>query len=325
MTQRFWYHLVLCAALLTGVTVFVRVAGYAPAEGAAGTPPESRGGAVLVYLASLGFLYVFARLALRVAGSDRTTGLLSVYAAALFAPFVASLSGSLTLPLALLLVSAAVVEIMDVDLSRVNAVRAGLYMSAACVLEPGCAVAAASLLPVAAVVARSQWTLPVRYALSVVAPWLVYHAVRGFGGAGEAVAPLRDAITAWDAPTAASALVSEAARIRASWEGDLHSVYAAFGLAGIMAGTVRRLGPSRRGVITVAWLLVVVALSAAVTGNEFAPLFRSLEYALLVILAGAGLAALAAMNPLHAGRRRMIPVGVLFLLPQVVVWVKLLT
>jgi hypothetical protein len=118
--------------------------------------------------------------------------------------------------------------------------------------------------------------------------------------------------------------VAEAATIRASWEGEVHSTYAAFGLAGFLAGTVRRLGPSRRGVLAVSWLLGVATVVGAVLGDGAPPLFRPLAYALLLLLAGAGLAALAAMNPLHAGRRRMIPVGVFFLLPQVVVWVKLL-
>lgn len=324
MTQRFWYHLVLCAALLTGVTVFIRLTGYAPAADTAAHPPDMPGGTVLVYLAALGFLYVYARLALRVAGSDRTTGLLSVYAVALFAPFVASITGSLTHTLALLLVCAAVVEIVDIDLARANAVRSGLYMSAACILEPACAIPALALVPVAVAIARRRWRLPVRFTVAVVVPWVLYHLARGVDGVGGAAAPLRGAVGEWDVRTVASALLAEAARIRASWEGNLHSAYAAFGLAGLLAGTVRRLGPSRRGVLAAAWLLAVATFSAAALGEGPAALFRPLGYALLVLLAGAGLAALAAMNPLHAGRRRMIPVGVFFLLPQVVVWVKLL-
>jgi hypothetical protein len=324
MTQRFWYHLVLCAALLTAVTVFIRLTGYAPVTDAITSPPDIPGGTVVVYLAALGFLYLYARLALRVAGSDRTTGLLSVYAVALFAPFVASITGSLARPLVLLLVTAAVVEIVDINVARANAVRSGLYMSAACILEPACAIPALALVPVAIAVARRRWTLSVRYALAVVVPWVLYHMARGFDGALGAAASARGAIEAWDVRTVASALASEASRIRATWEGDLYSAYTAFGLAGLLAGTVRRFGPSRRGVFAVAWLLAVVTFSAATLGEGFAELFRPLAYALLVLLAGAGLAALAAMNPLHAGRRRMIPVGVFFLLPQVVVWVKLL-
>jgi hypothetical protein len=324
MTQRFWYHLVLCAALLTGVTVFIRLTGYTPVTDAVTPPPDIPGGTVIVYLAALGFLYAYARLALRVAGSDRTTALLSVYAVALFAPFVASITGSLAHPLALLLVSAAVVEIVDIDIARANAVRSGLFMSAACILEPACAIPALALVPVAIAIARRRWMLTVRYSLAVVVPWVLYHLARGFDGTYGAAATARGAVEAWNVRTVATALASEAARIRASWEGDLHSAYAAFGLAGLVAGTVRRFGPSRRGVLAVAWLLAVVTFSAATLGEGFAALFRPLGYALLVLLAGAGLAALAAMNPLHAGRRRMIPVGVFFLLPQLVVWVKLL-
>jgi carbohydrate-binding DOMON domain-containing protein len=105
--------------------------------------------------------------------------------------------------------------------------------------------------------------------------------------------------------------------------GEIQSTYTAFGLAGFLGGTVRRLGPSRRGVLAVSWLLGVATAAVAVFGVTAPPLFRLLAYAFLVLLAGAGLAALAAINPLHAGRRRMIPVGVFFLLPLVVVWVKL--
>jgi len=324
MTQRFWYHLVLCAALLTGVTVFIRLSGYTPPENPGAPVADIPGGAVLVYIATLGFLYAFARLALRVAGSDRTTGLLCVYSVSLFVPFVASISGSPTHALALLLVSAAVLEIVDIDLARANAARSGLFMSVACIIEPACAVPAAALIPVAVAVARGRWTLPLRYVLAVAVPWGLYHVLRGSGGASESAASVRHAITAWDGRAAAAALASEASRIRLSWEGDIHSTYAGFALAGFLAGTVRRLGPSRRGVLSVAWLLAVVTFSAALAPAGPAALYRPLGYALLLLLAGAGLAALAAMNPLHAGRRRMIPVGVFFLLPQVVVWVKLL-
>jgi hypothetical protein len=306
---------------MTGVTLFIRLTGYVP-PGFEDAPPRSGfvEGPVFVYLAALGFLYVYARLALRVAGSDRTTGLLSLYAVALFAPFVASITGSPIRPLALLLVCAAVLEIVDIDLAKANAARSGLYMSAACIVEPACAIPALALIPVAVAVAGRRWTLPLRYALAAAFPWVAYHLARGFDAAG----PLREAAGAWSLRTAAGSLASEAARIRASWDGDLHSVYAAFALAGLLSGTVRRLGPSRRGVLAVAWLLVVATVSAAVLGAAFAPVFRALGYVLLVLLAGAGLAALAAMNPLHEGRIRMIPVGVFFLLPQVVVWVRLL-
>ena len=324
MTKRFWFHLLLCAALATGVSLFVRLSGYASPGHLHTASPVTLAALAGVYLSVLGFLYVFARLALRVTGSDRTTGLLGVYAVALYVPFVATITESLAYPFALLLVSGAVLEILDIDLARGNAVRSGLYLSGACVLEPSCAIAAAALLPFAAAVARRRWTLPLRFALAVVLPWTVFHMVAGFDGAGEAFRSFREAARAGDDRGLASALVAEATAIRASWEGEIHSAYAAFGLAGFLAGTVRRLGPSRRGILAVSWLLVVATAVGVVFGGGAPPFFRPLAYALLVLLAGAGLAALAAMNPLHAGRRRMIPVGVFFLLPLVVVWVKLL-
>jgi len=324
MTRRFWLHLLLCAALAAGVSLFVRLSGYAPPGLVRTALPESVVELAGIYLSVLGFLYVFARLALRVTGSDRATGLLSVYAVSLYVPFVAAVTESFAYPLALLLISGAVLEILDIDLARANAVRSGLYLSGACVLEPSCAIVAAALLPVAVAVARRHWTLPLRFALAVALPWTAFHLLAGSDGAGEALRPLREAALAGDHRGLASALVAEAATIRASWEGEIHSTYAAFGLAGFLAGTVRRLGPSRRGVLAVSWLLGVATIVGVVLGDGVPPLFLPLAYALLVLLAGAGLAALAAMNPLHAGRRRMIPVGVFFLLPQVVVWVKLL-
>jgi hypothetical protein len=83
------------------------------------------------------------------------------------------------------------------------------------------------------------------------------------------------------------------------------------------------LGPSRRGIAATGWLLLVTAVAAGVLSPAPGPLFPALGYLLFVTLANAGLAALAAMNPLHAGRRRMFPVGVFFILPLVVAWMKL--
>ena len=323
MTKRFWFHLLLCAALATGVSLFVRLSGYASPGHLHTASPVTLAALAGVYLSVLGFLYVFARLALRVTGSDRTTGLLSVYAVALYVPFIAAITESFAYPLALLLVSGALLEILDIDLARANAVRSGLYLSGACVLEPSCAIVGAALLPVAVAVARRHWTLPLRFSLAVVLPWTAFHTLTGWDGAGDAFRPLREAALAGNDRGLASALVAGAVTIRTSWVGEIQSTYAAFGLAGFLGGTVRRLGPSRRGVLAVSWLLGVATAAGAVFGVTAPPLFRLLPYALLVLLAGAGLAALAAMNPLHAGRRRMIPVGVFFLLPLVVVWVKL--
>jgi hypothetical protein len=321
MTKRFWYHLVLCAALFSGANLFVRLTGYARPGSAPPPAPETPAVAIAVYLATLAFLYVFARLALRVSGSDRTTGLLSVYAVSLFVPFVAAVTGSFATPLVLLLIAAAALEIVDVDLARVGAVRSGLYVSAAWIIEPGCAVIAAALVPVVIIAGRRRWTLTLRYLVAAVIPWVAYHWFRGGIAAGWE--PLREAVLSWDHRTAVAVLSTGAGWIRTSWEGDLSSTYAAFGLAGLLGGTVRRLGPSRRGVFTIAWL-VAVSGAATALGDGSARVFRPLLYALLVLLAGAGLASIAAMNPLHAGRRRTIPAGVFFLLPQVVVWAKLL-
>jgi hypothetical protein len=279
---------------------------------------------IAVLLLTLGFLYALARLFLRITGSDRATGLLGLYAASLYLPFVAVVTGSASHPVALLLLTAGVLEILDVNIASANAVRSGLYLSVASIVDPSCLVLAAALLPVVALVAWPRWWFSVPFVLAVGVPWALAHALPRVAGVQGSVLPLHEAaVLPENLGAMASALARYARGIRVSWDTDFLWTYGAFAFAGLLVLTVRRMGPSRRGIAAVLWLLLVVTMARAALDERAAPLFGSLGYLLLIMLANTGLAALAAMNPLHEGRRRMIPVSAFFLLPPIIGWVRL--
>ena len=132
-------------------------------------------------------------------------------------------------------------------------------------------------------------------------------------------AALPAGLAAW-----ASALADYLRRSRSLWEYDFLWTYGAFAFTALVVASAGRVGPSRRGIVATAWLLLVVSAFDAALDDRIDFLLAPAGFLLLVLLANAGLAALAAMNPLHAGRRRMIPVGVFFLVPPIVGWVRLL-
>ena len=324
MTKRFWYHFVVSAALVVAVTLFVWVRGRPLGADVHGEAPASLAHRTAVLLASVAFLFVLARLLLRVTGSDRATGVLGLYAASLYLPFVTVVTGSATHPLALLMAAAGVLEILDVNISPANAVRSGLYLSVGCAVDPSCVVLAAALFPVAALVARPRWWLSVPFVLAAGIPWAVATVMPGVDASMRSIFSLHDAALPGGFGVWISALARHAREIRVSWETDFLWTYAAFAFAGLVVASVRRMGPSRRGIAAAAWLLLVVTAADAVLDDRTTPLLGPFGFILLILLANTGLAALAAMNPLHAGRRRMIPVGVFFLVPPLIGWVRLL-
>ncbi len=322
MTTRFWFHVSVSAALAVAVCLFVWLQGAAvsPAEKVPDTP-TARGATLILTFA---FLFAFARLLLRSTGSDRTMGLLGLYAALLCLPFVVFVTASPSHAAAMLLLTAALLEILDVDLSHANAWRSGLYAAVACVVEPNCAVLVAALFPVVAAVAGPRWKLTVRFVLAVSIPWVFATRILDLGRPESGFFPIRHAAMLGAPGGWASAPARLARDLRSSLESEFLSPYAAFASAGLVVATVRRMGPSRRGIAAAAWLLSIAILASTVLGESTAAFFRSVAYLWLILLANTGLAALAAMNPLHAGRRRMIPAGALFLLPAVIGWLRVL-
>jgi hypothetical protein len=323
MTKRFWYHFAVSAAIVVAVKAFIWVRGRSPGTDVHGAAPASVAYQIAVVLACVAFLFVFARLLLRVTGSDRATGLLGLYAASLYLPFVTVVTGSATYPLALLAVTASVLEILDVNISPANAVRSGLYMSAGCALAPICVVVVAALVPVAIAAARRRWWLSLPFLLAAGIPWALATAVPGLSSHVKGVLSLRGATVPGSVGACVSALAGHARIVRLLWESDFLWTYGAFAFAGVIVASVRRMGPSRRGIAAAAWLLFVVTVSEALLDDENARLLAPVGFVLLILLSNAGLAALAAMNPLHAGRRRMIPVGAFFLVPPIIGWVRM--
>jgi hypothetical protein len=323
MTKRFWFHLVTSWVLAIAVSWFIWVFRGSIDAIPAGQDVGSAGSRAGVVLALLGFLFVLARLLLRVTGSDRATGLLGLYAVALCVPFMTLAATSIVPPIVFLLVAGAVLELIDVAIAPGNAARSGFYLSLACVLDPSVSLIAAALLPLCLALARRRLTAALSFALAVALPWAAVLAVPALAARAASLQPLEDSLTAFGLRSASRVAMAKFAELRASWDGGFQSAYAAFCLVALLAATVRRLGPSRRGIAATGWLLLVTAVAAGVLSPAPGPLFPALGYLLFVTLANAGLAALAAMNPLHAGRRRMFPVGVFFILPLVVAWMKL--
>ncbi len=323
MTKRFWFHLIISWVLAIAVSWFVWIFRGTLDALPAGHGVASTGVRAGIVLALLGFLFVLARLLLRVTGSDRATGLLGLYAVALYVPFMTVAATSIVPPIVFLLVAGAVLELLDVAIAPGNAVRSGFYLSLACILDPSVSVIAAALLPLCVALARPHRTVTLRFALAVALPWVTVLAIPALASRAASLQPLKDSLSSFEPRIAVHAAIGKFSELRAWWDGGFQSAYAAFCLVGLLAATIRRIGPSRRGIAASGWLLLVTVVAAGVLGHGAGPLFPSLAYLLFVTLANAGLAALAAMNPLHAGRRRMIPVGVFFMLPLVVGWVKL--
>ena len=322
MTNRFWFYLSVSAALAVAVCLFVWLRGPAGLRvDTFETAPMTLAATLLLTLA---FLYAFARLLLRSTGSDRAMGLLGLYAVLLWLPFIAYFSSSPRHAAAICLLTAALLEILDLDLSHANAARSGVFTGLACVAEPKCAVLASALLPIVAAVAWPRWRLPLRFAVAAAVPWFLLTRLLDFGPPLGELFPVREGAVLSSPAWWVSTLAKHARGARSSLEGDFLSPYAAFATAGLVVATVRRMGPSRRSIAAAAWLFAIAALATAVLDDSATAFFRSAEYLLLILLANTGLAALAAMNPLHAGRRRMMPAGALFLLPPVIGWLRLL-
>jgi hypothetical protein len=249
-------------------------------------------------------------------------GLMGLYAAALYPPFVSAVTGSAAVVGVVALLTAALVEILDADLAGASAVRAGIFVSAACVIEPACVVPVAAFLPVVAAVAWPRWRILAHFAVTAAVVWFFLARILDIGAQETALPSLRDAVAPGKAEWWTSALSVHARDLRSSMQFDFLSPYAALALIAIVVATVRRMGPSRRSTAAAVWVLAIVALASVVVDDGTASFLAVLVYLFLVLLAGTGLAALAAMNPLHAGRRRMMPVAALFLLPLLVAWVK---
>jgi hypothetical protein len=322
MTKRFWFHFIASCAISSSVLLMMWIGRDSPVASAASGGAVSAGSRAGILLAVLGLLYVLARLLLRVTGSDRATGLLGLYAVALYLPFVSVLTRTIVHPVVFMLVAGAVLELLDVDVAPANAVRAGFYLSFACILAPGAAVIAGALVPVVAALSGRRWTLPIRFVLAVALPWAAATALGELLPWAGSPKPLGEALSGFKVAEAARKVLAGSSEVRVLWDSGFQSVYAAFCFAGLVAGSIKRIGPSRRGVAAVAWLLLVTALAAGVLGKEAGFLYPSFAYLFFIVLANAGLCAMAALNPLHAGRRRMIPVGVFFMIPQVVGWVR---
>jgi hypothetical protein len=322
MTRRFWLHVSVSAALAVAVCLFFWLRGNA--DPFPSRVPGSPGARTAVLILTLAFLFFFARLLLRSTGSDRTMGLLGLYAAILLPPLASFVATSMAHSAAVLLLTAALVEILDADLAGSSAVRSGLFVAAACVIEPAFVVPAAALLPVAAAVAWPRWKVPVCFALMASVPWVALVKVLNLGGQGTSLPSLRYEVTDGGATWWVSTLEVYGRSVRSLLQSEFTSPYAALALVGLVVATVRRMGPSRRAIAAAVWLFSILVVSPIALDERTASLLVPLQYLFLVLLASTGLAALAAMNPLHAGRRRMIPVAALFLLPPLVAWVKIL-
>lgn len=320
MTTRFWFHVLVSSALAVGLCVFFCFWQ----KGTAAPRPESFAEQVGVLALNLAFLFILALLLLRTTGSDRTMGLLGLYAVVIYVPFISFAMASLGNAAALSLFAAALFESLDTDLGRASATRSGFFAAAACVIEPSFLAPAAALLPVVLLIGRRRPLVPIRFIAAFAILWFALTRLLDFGAEEGGVFPLRQDAALREPRWWLGVLADRARDLRSALEAGFLSPYAAFAFAGLIVATVRRKGPSRRAVTVAAWLLFVAALASVLLDEDAAATVVPLLFLLTVVLANTGLAALAAMNPLHAGRRRMIPASVFFLLPPIVAWARVL-
>ena len=261
---------------------------------------------------------------LRVTRNDRPASFASLYALSVFLPIIAALVRSPRIQLGVILVLFAVLEILDSDIVRKNSLRAGAYISLATILVPGAAPVAILCLPVVAWLTYPDWRPTARYVLGAALPFAVVGTVigliRGFSGV------LPEMLSDWPAsPNSLENMIrTHAGAFRELGDAYFLASYAALGTAAVVLSTARGIVASRRGIFVIAWLAVGLAGLAAFEQRGWV-LLAVLGSVFAMILANVGFTVFSMSNILGTSRLRMIPLGILFFLPPLLSWVRLLT
>lgn len=271
----------------------------------------------------LPLIYVVARLLLRITRNDRPASFASLYALAVFLPIISTLVRSPRIHIAVILVLFAVLEILDSDVVRKNPLRAGVYVSLATVLVPGAAPVAILCLPVVIWISFPAWRPAARFVAGTVLPFAAIAAAiglfRGFTGV------LPEMFVDWPTTTESfKAMVgTHADSLRELADSYFLVSYAALGAAAVVLSTARGTVASRRSVVVVAWLALGLAALAVFEQRGWV-LLATLGSVFAMILANVGFTVFSMSNIAGTSRLRMIPLGILFFLPPVLSWIRLI-
>lgn len=322
MTKRFWLHVGICSILAIAVAILSFKTGY--------DFPRSTFQDSLAYGARasgiillLPFVYIIARLLLRITRNDRPASFASLYALSIFLPIVSALVRSPRIHIAVILVLFAVLEILDSDIARKNPLRAGIYVSLATVLVPGAAPVAILCLPVVIWLSFPAWRPAARFVAGTVVPFAAIAAAIGLFRGFTGVFP--EMFVDW--PTTAESFKAmvgtHAESLRDLADSYFLLSYGALGVAAVVLATARGTVASRRGIVVVAWLAIGLA-GLAVFEQRGWVLLATLGSVFAMILANVGFTVFSMSNIAGTSRMRMIPLGILFFLPPILSWIRLI-
>ena len=322
MTKRFWLHVGICSIVAIAVAVLSYKTGYefprSTFQNSSFEWPQPVGILLLLPL-----VYVVARLLLRVTRNDRPASFVGLYALAIFLPVISALVRSPRIHIAAILVLLAVLEILDSDIFRKNALRAGIYISLATILIPGAAPVAILCLPVVAWLTYPDWRPTVRFVMGAVIPFAAIGTViglfRGFSGV------LPEMFADWPTTTGSftAMIYTHTDSLHELADSFFLMTYAALGTAAVVLATARGTVASRRGIVVVAWLALGLAALAVFEQRGWI-LLAVLGSVFTMILANIGFTVFSMSNIAGTSRLRMIPLGILFFLPPILSWIRMM-
>lgn len=324
MTRQFWHIVAGAATLFVAVSLLLRVTGRASPphllDSKTHDLPPSVGATLLMVLV----IYLVGRLLVRTTGSDRVSGFLGLYGIVLYLPLLSAFTGSITEVTAVILVLAALLDILDTDVTEKNALRAGLYLSFACLLNSGTLFIVILLLPVVALIVGARWRRMAEFVVGALVPLVVVRAALGLFGWASGRPPVPIVEPPADPVSWVQTVIGNAGMLRILGETQLFAVYAAFGAAAAVAVTGGGAGISRRCVATTVWLLLGLVFPAlgGIIDESAHGILIPLAGILLLVTANAGLSVFVSAAPPDAERRWIVPLGAFFLLPSVVSLVR---
>jgi hypothetical protein len=323
MTRRFWAHVGICSIISIVVALLSYQTGYEfPRSGLPVTSIDWLQPFRVLLLIPL--VYVVARLLLRVTRNDRPASFVSLYALSIFLPIVSALVRSPTIHAGVILVLFAVLEILDSDIVKKNSLRAGIYISLATLLVPGTAPVAILCLPVVVRLTFPRWRPTARYVLGVVLPFAVAGTVVGLIQGFSGVLP--EMLLDWPTTPASFTRMAQTHADAFRELGDAYFLasYAALGTAAVVLASARGIVASRRGIFVIAWLALGLAGLAAFEQRGWV-LLAVLGSMFAMVLANVGFTVFSMSNISGTSRLRMIPLGILFFLPPILSWIRLLS
>ena len=269
MSRVFYYHVGLSVLLFAGLFLLAnRLASTAQLYPrlfpfSDGNPTHLHVGALLL---SPVLLYFVARLSVRVTGSERPRGFLTLYAVAVSLPIFAAVAGSFRDVAVFGLVCAALLELLDSGRSSNKAARAGVLVSIAALLHTSGLIVLVLVLPAAMMIQREN-RVRVRFVFAALLPVALLSIPITRLGWG--YTPFGEwALTVPDPLTALRNMAGNARDLRILSDTYFFSGYLPFFVGALVALSVRSFGTDRRSLLAVAWLAVTLLVVA--TGFDVA-------------------------------------------------------